>query len=162
MMLINMLRPLPKTTERRSRGFPATLRTPTPSNAAFGRAVSRCSSTPDGGDRAGHCCPPGGTTRDIEVYWSVSDADKYDKWKIYRKKKEASTRGKDHCDYNSKTRKIENNFYVIPDLEIGEDYRLELEGRKAKNGKWKCLLKAVLRGVDYSPWLSNGGICVNF
>ena len=129
--------------------------------ADTGWSVSRWFYTLGAGDQAGHFCPPGGTTCDIKVYWSVSDADKYDKWKICWKKKEASTWGKDHCDYNSKTRKIENNFYVIPDLEIGEDYRLKLEGRKAKNGKWKCLLKAVLRGVDYSPWLSNGGICVN-
>ena len=131
-------------------------------NAESSQAVSRYFYILGAGDQAGHFCPPGGTTCDIKVYWSVSDADKYDKWKICWKKKESSTWGKDHCDYNSKTRKIENNFYVIPDLEIGEDYRLKLEGRKAKNGKWKCLLKVVLRSVDYSPWLSSGGICSPF
>ncbi len=124
-------------------------------------AVSRYFYILGAGDQAGHFCPPDGTTCDIKVYWSVSDEEKYDKWKICWKKKQSSTWGKDHCDYNSKVRKIENRFYVIPDLEIGEDYRLKLEGRKAKNGKWKCLLKVVLRNVNYSPWLASGGICID-
>ncbi len=45
------------------------------------RAVSRYVHTLGAGMQAGHFCPPGGTTCDIKVYWSVSDADKYDKWK---------------------------------------------------------------------------------
>ncbi len=126
-----------------------------------GGAVSRWFYIRGAGDQAGHFCPPGGSTCDIKVYWSVSNADTYDKWKICWKKKESASWGRDHCDDRSKTRKIENNFCVIPDLEIGEDYRLKLEGRKEKNGNWKCLLKVILRDVDYTPWLSGGGVCVN-
>jgi hypothetical protein len=65
------------------------------------------------------CDALGTRTCGIEIAWSVSNEDRFDKWKICWKPKDSSTWLDDHCNYNSKVRKIENNFYVIPGLEMG-------------------------------------------
>lgn len=100
--------------------------------------------TGEDGFEGGHYCPPGGTTCDIMVHWSVTP-DKYDKWKICWK--DYGDTFTNACDVNQKIRKFENNFYQIPNLKVDHHYRLRLEGRKDKNDKWKCLAKARLRNV---------------
>ena len=98
----------------------------------------------------------------IEIAWSVSNEDRFDKWKICWKPKDSSTCLDDHCNYNSKVRKIENNFYVIPDLDMGEYYRIKLEARREGSGNWTCLHKAMIRSVGHAARLGSGGICTDF
>ncbi len=108
-------------------------------------------------------CDVNGTrTCSIEIAWSVSNEDHFDKWKICWKPKELSAWLDDHCDYNAKVRKIENNFYAIPGLELGGYYRFKLEGRRERNGHWTCLHKGMIRSVGYAVRLGGGGICVDF
>ncbi len=98
----------------------------------------------------------------IEIAWSVSNEDHFDKWKICWKIKEAETWLDDHCDYNAKVRKIENHFYAIPDLKMGEYYWIKLEGRRGSSGHWTCLNKGMIRSVGSAVRLGGGGICVDF
>ncbi|GJL51828.1 hypothetical protein [Candidatus Nitrospira salsa] len=98
---------------------------------------------PDGYD-GGHSCDFDKNTCNIKVSWSVQP-DKYDKWKICWK--DWGDTFTNACDENQKVRKFENNFYVIPNLKEDHHYRIRLEGRKDKNDKWKCLIKARLRNV---------------
>ncbi len=98
---------------------------------------------PDGFE-GGHSCDFEKETCHIKVTWSVQP-DKYDKWKICWK--DWGDTFTNACDVNQKIRKFENNFYVIPNLKEGHHYRIRLEGRKDKNDKWKCLVKARLRNV---------------
>ena len=101
------------------------------------------STGPDGFE-GGHSCESDSDTCDIKVSWSVQP-DKYDKWKIcWKGWGDTFTNA---CNENQKIRKYENNFYVIPNLKEGQHYRLRLEGRKDRNEKWKCLVKARLRNV---------------
>jgi hypothetical protein len=108
------------------------------------------------------CDVLGTETCGIEIAWSVSNEHKFDKWKICWKPKESSTWLDDHCNYNSKIRKIENNFYVVPDLEMGGYYRIKLEARREGSGNWTCLHKAMIRSVGHAARLGNGGICTDF
>ena len=98
---------------------------------------------PDGYE-GGHSCDFDKGTCNIKVTWSVQP-DKYDKWKICWK--DWGDTFTNACDVNQKIRKFENNFYVIPNLKEDHHYRIRLEGRKDKNDKWKCLVKARLRNV---------------
>ncbi|GJL53454.1 MAG: hypothetical protein NPIRA02_05860 [Nitrospirales bacterium] len=97
----------------------------------------------DGYD-GGHSCDFDKGTCNIKVTWSVQP-DKYDKWKICWK--DWGDTFTNACNENQKVRKFENNFYVIPNLKEDHHYRIRLEGRKDKNDKWKCLVKARLRNV---------------
>ncbi|MFO1037755.1 MAG: hypothetical protein U1E45_12980 [Geminicoccaceae bacterium] len=101
-------------------------------------------------------------TCDVGIDWIVGNIDKFDEWKICWKKKESSTWLDDHCDYNSKVRKISNTYYVIPDLKVGVSYRIKLEGQKIKNGKWSCVNKASIDYVGYGVYLGAGGFCTDF
>ncbi|GJL62977.1 MAG: hypothetical protein NPIRA04_16310 [Nitrospirales bacterium] len=96
------------------------------------------------GFEGGHSCDFDKGTCNIKVWWSVQP-DKYDKWKICWK--DWGDTFTNACDENQKVRKFENNFYVIPNLKEDHHYRIRLEGRKDKNDKWKCLVKARLRNV---------------
>lgn len=102
-------------------------------------------STGEPGFEGGHFCPPGGNTCDIMIHWSVQP-DKYDRWKICWK--EHGTLFTNACEENQKVRSFENNFYLLPNLRKDREYRLRLEGRKDKNDKWKCLVKATLRSIS--------------
>lgn len=98
---------------------------------------------PDGYE-GGHSCYFDANTCNIKVTWSVQP-DKYDKWKICWK--DWGDTFTNACDVNQKIRKFENNYYVIPNLKEDHHYRIQLEGRKDSNDKWKCLAKARLRNV---------------
>jgi hypothetical protein len=66
-------------------------------------------------DREKIVCDVLGTgTCTVELAWTVSKEDKFDKWKICWKEREASSWLDDHCEYHSKVRSIENNFYPSP------------------------------------------------
>ncbi|HEX6014730.1 MAG TPA: hypothetical protein VFY87_23645 [Geminicoccaceae bacterium] len=114
-------------------------------------------------DREKIVCDVLGTgTCTVELAWTVSKEDKFDKWKICWKEREASSWLDDHCDYNSKVRKIENNFYAIPDLDMDKEYRVKLEARRERNENWTCVIKTMIRQVGHTAWLGDGGICVDF
>ena len=98
----------------------------------------------------------------IELSWVVGNEDKFDKWKICWKVKEASSWLDDHCEYHAKIRKMENNFYAISDLDMDLDYRVKLEGRRERNENWTCIVKTMIRNVGHTAWLDDGGICVDF
>jgi hypothetical protein len=98
----------------------------------------------------------------VEIAWSVSNEDKFDKWKICWKPKDATTWLDDHCNYHSRLVDIENNFYAIPGLDLGGYYRVKLEGRRDRNGNWTCVHKSMLRSVGHAMRLGNGGICFDF
>jgi len=108
------------------------------------------------------CDALGTETCTVELAWSVSNADKFDEWKLCWKKRESSTWLDDHCNYHSKIRKIQFNSYAIPNLAIGQDYRVKLEGRRRSNGNWTCVHKTMIRGIGHSAWLDNGGVCGDF
>jgi hypothetical protein len=108
------------------------------------------------------CDVLGTETCAIELAWTVSNEDKFDKWKICWKPKESATWLDDHCEYNSKIRKIDNNFYAIPDLKLAADYRVKLEARRESNGHWTCVHKTMIRNVGHTAWLDGGGICTDF
>ena len=101
------------------------------------------STGPDGYE-GGHSCDFDQGTCNIKVNWSVQP-DKYDKWKICWK--DWGDTFTNACDEHQIIRDYENNFYVIPNLQEGQHYRIRLEGRKDKNDKWACLVKARLRNV---------------
>jgi hypothetical protein len=98
----------------------------------------------------------------IEIAWSVSNEHKFDLWKICWKPKDSSTWMDDHCKYNVRYREIDDNFYVIPDLELRGYYRIKLEGRREGSGNWTCLHKSMIRSVGHAARLGNGGICTDF
>jgi hypothetical protein len=107
-------------------------------------------------------CDVHSSTCTIELAWSVSNEDKFDKWKICWMPKVSRTWLTDDCKYYSKVRTIDNNFYAIPDLNMDHDYRVKLEGRREKNGNWTCVQKTVIRYVGYGAYLADGGICTDF
>jgi hypothetical protein len=101
-------------------------------------------------------------TCSVEVAWSVSNEDRFEKWKICWKPKDSSTWLDDHCSYHSRLVDIEDHSYAIPGLEIGGYYRIKLEGRRERNGNWTCVHKSMIRAVGYGARLGNGGVCVDF
>lgn len=101
-------------------------------------------------------------TCDVEIGWSVSNVDRFNKWKICWKEQESSTWLDDHCAYHSRLVDIEDDSYVIPDLAIGGYYRIKLEGRRERNDKWTCVQKGLIRAVGNGVGLGNGGACVDF
>jgi hypothetical protein len=108
------------------------------------------------------CDVLGTETCAIEIAWSVGNADRFEKWKICWKPKDFSTWLDDHCSYHSRLVDIEDDAYAIPGLDLGGYYRIKLEGRRERNGKWTCLHKAMIRSVGYAARLGNGGICTDF
>lgn len=101
-------------------------------------------------------------TCQIQIAWSVSNEDRFDKWKICWKPKDSSTWLDDHCRYHSRLVDIEDHSYAIPGLELGGYYRVKLEGRRERSGKWTCVHKTMIRSVGHSVRLGNGGICTDF
>jgi hypothetical protein len=108
------------------------------------------------------CDALGSRTCTIEIAWSVSKEDRFDKWKICWKPKDSTTWLDDHCNYHSRLVDIEDDVYAIPDLKLGEYYRIKLEGRRERSGNWTCLHKAMIRSVGHAARLGGGGICVDF
>ena len=98
----------------------------------------------------------------IELSWMVGNEDKFDKWKLCWKVKEGATWLDDNCEYHAKIRKLENNFYAIPDLDMDLEYRVKLEGRRERNENWTCIAKTMIRNVGHTAWLDNGGLCTDF
>ena len=98
----------------------------------------------------------------IEIAWSVSNEDRFEKWKICWKPKDSSNWLDDHCSYHSRLVDIEDNFYAIPGLDIGGYHRIKLEGRRERDGNWTCVHKSMIRAVGHSARLGNGGICTDF
>jgi len=123
------------------------------------RAVSKWFYTGEGS--SWHVCDAEAKHCDIKIKWSISNEDKYDKWRICWKPKESGTWLDDHCDYHSLNVPIDANEAVLPSLSMELDYRIKLEGRKDRNEKWVCVLKGIITSVGYHPILHPGGVCVN-
>ena len=99
----------------------------------------------------------------VEIAWSVSNEDKFE-----NSGRSAGSRKTRRPGSTITARiiqalvDIEDNFYAIPDLDLGGYYRVKLEGRREGNDKWTCVHKSMIRSVGHSVRLGNGGICVDF
>ncbi|EAQ74387.1 MULTISPECIES: hypothetical protein [unclassified Synechococcus] len=111
-----------------------------------------------GGITDGPFYPGGGSTgySDITFWWSSSNADDYDRYRLCWRQKSNTEDGKDPCDYDSVVSTLPEVQFDAQNQTIlaNTTYKFRLKAHKRRNDKWKTLTSTI---VNPCFWAGGGG-----